>query len=102
LKKTLSVLAGTVFFQDDVDLSGTTVVANKLVTARTIALGGDLSGSASFDGSANITITATVQPNSVVLGTDTTGNYMTDLTAGTGIRYYSYTRRRFYSNNRCK
>jgi len=85
VEKDISVLAGTVFFQDDVDLSGTTVVANKLVTARTIALGGDLSGSASFDGSANITITATVQPNSVVLGTDTTGNYMTDLTAGTGI-----------------
>src|SRR5215469_1529749 len=32
----------------------------KLSTARTIALGGDLSGSASFDGSANITITASI------------------------------------------
>lgn len=34
--------------------------AVKLATARTITLGGDLSGSASFDGSANITISASV------------------------------------------
>jgi hypothetical protein len=36
------------------------VSASKLLTARTISLGGDASGSASFDGSANATITATV------------------------------------------
>lgn len=29
--------------------------------------------------------TATIQPNSVALGTDTTGNYMSGVTAGTGI-----------------
>lgn len=34
--------------------------ANKLTTARTIALGGELSGSASFDGSKDITINATI------------------------------------------
>ena len=34
--------------------------AVKLATARTISLGGDLSGSATFDGSANITISASV------------------------------------------
>ena len=34
--------------------------ANKLTTARTIAWGGDLSGSASFDGSKDITINATI------------------------------------------
>lgn len=38
--------------------------ANKLKTARTISLGGDLSGSANFDGSANISITATVKDDS--------------------------------------
>lgn len=38
--------------------------ATKLATARTISLGGDLSGSASFDGTANITITATVADDS--------------------------------------
>ena len=39
-------------------LSGNASTATKLATARTIALGGILSGSASFDGSGNITITA--------------------------------------------
>ena len=34
--------------------------ADALTTARTISLGGDLSGSASFDGSTNVTITAAV------------------------------------------
>lgn len=59
--------------------------ANKWTTARTITLSGDVSGSASVDGSANVTITTVVQPNSVALGTDTTGNYMVDITAGSGI-----------------
>ncbi len=40
--------------------------ATKLNTARDIALGGDLSGNASFDGTSNITITATI---------DTVGTY---------------------------
>ena len=38
--------------------------ADALSTARTIALGGDVSGSTSFDGSANVTITATVADDS--------------------------------------
>lgn len=38
--------------------------AAQLTTARTISLGGDLSGSASFDGSANISISATVADDS--------------------------------------
>ena len=63
----------------------TATSAGKWTTARTITLGGDLTGSASIDGSANVTLTATVAANSVALGTDTTGNYMVDLTAGTGI-----------------
>lgn len=45
-------------------LSSNVASASKLATARTIALGGDLSGSATFDGSANISITATVADNS--------------------------------------
>lgn len=59
--------------------------ATKWTTARTITLSGDISGSASVDGSANVTMTTTVQPNSVALGTDTTGNYVSGNTAGTGI-----------------
>jgi hypothetical protein len=59
--------------------------ATKLQNARTISLGGDLSGSASFDGSANITINADIQPDSVALGTDTTGNYVASVSASDGI-----------------
>ncbi len=43
--------------------TGNAATATKLKTARTIALSGDVSGSASFDGSGNITITTTVQNN---------------------------------------
>ena len=59
--------------------------AGKWTTPRTITLGGDLSGYVSIDGSANVVLTATVAPNSVQLGADTTGNYMSGVTAGTGI-----------------
>jgi hypothetical protein len=41
--------------------------------------------SASFDGSGNVTGTAAIQPDSVVLGTDSTGNYVGTITGGTGI-----------------
>lgn len=67
------------------DITGNAGTATKLQTSRTISLTGDVSGSASFDGSANASITATIQPNSVALGTDTTGNYMSDISASTGI-----------------
>ncbi len=40
------------------------VSASKLATARSITLAGDLSGSVSFDGSANVTITAAVADDS--------------------------------------
>lgn len=68
-------------------LSGNATTATTLQTSRTISLGGDLSGSASFNGSADVTITATIQPNSITLGTDTTGNYVASvaITAGTGL-----------------
>jgi hypothetical protein len=63
-------------------LTGNASTATTLQTARTISLGGDLSGSVSFNGSADVTITATVAANSVALGTDTTGNYVATI-AGT-------------------
>ena len=56
-------------------LSGNASTATKLLTARTISLSGDVTGSASFDGSSNVSIAATIAANSVALGTDTTGNY---------------------------
>jgi len=73
-------------------LTGNSSTATKLATSRSIgiSLSGDVagSGSANFDGSGNITISATnmtVQPNSVELGTDTTGNYVAGVSAGTDI-----------------
>jgi hypothetical protein len=66
-------------------LTGNASTATTLATARTISLGGDLSGSASFNGSSDVTITATIAANSVALGTDTTGAYVVDCVAGTGI-----------------
>lgn len=44
--------------------SGTAAAASKLATARTITLSGDASGSVSFDGSENVTLTATVKDDS--------------------------------------
>lgn len=44
--------------------TGNAASATKLQTARTISMGGDLTGSANFDGSANITITASVSDDS--------------------------------------
>ena len=38
--------------------------ASQLTTARTIALSGDVSGSTTFDGSGNVTITTTVADDS--------------------------------------
>jgi len=66
-------------------LTGNATTASAWANSRTITLAGDLSGSVSIDGSANATLTATIAANSVALGTDTTGNYMSDVTAGTGI-----------------
>lgn len=46
------------------DLTGSASSADQLTTARTISLGGDLSGSASFDGSSNVTISGSVANDS--------------------------------------
>jgi len=45
-------------------VSANAVTASKLATARTIALAGDLSGAISFDGAANVTLTAAVVDDS--------------------------------------
>ena len=64
----LAITTGTLVanIEGDVtgDVTGNADTATALATARNIALGGDLSGSANFDGSANITITATVADDS--------------------------------------
>lgn len=51
----------------------------------TITLAGDLTGSVTVTDLANATLTATIAADSVALGTDTTGNYVGSVAAGTGI-----------------
>jgi hypothetical protein len=52
--------AGTITADLTGDVTGNADTATSLETSRTITLGGDLSGSVSFDGSQNVTLTATV------------------------------------------
>ena len=75
-----------------VTLTGTQTLTNKTLTSPTITgvspvitLAGDLTGSVTLTNLDNGTLTATIAANSVALGTDTTGNYMSDVTAGTGV-----------------
>ena len=64
-------------------------VQNKPDPRITVTLSGDVTGTgnATLTDLANgsISISTTIQPNSVALGTDTTGNYMSGVTAGGGI-----------------
>ncbi len=55
------------------------------VNDPTITLSGDVAGSATMTNLGDVTITTTIQPNSVALGTDTTGDYVAGVTGGTGV-----------------
>jgi hypothetical protein len=48
-----------------------------------ITLSGDVNGSATMTNLDSVTITTTIQPNSVALGTDTTGNYVATISGTT-------------------
>ena len=79
---TIDLVVGTL----NQDTTGNAATATALETARTIGMTGDVVWtSASFDGSGNVTGSATIQANSVALGTDTTGDYVGAITGGTGI-----------------
>lgn len=69
----------------NISMPGNSSTASTLATARTISISGDVSGSVSFNGSQNVDISATIQPNSVALGSDTTGNYVSDVQSGAAI-----------------
>ena len=71
----------TVAIADNIgaNTSGNAATSSKLATARAIALTGDVVGTVNFDGSAGVSMTTAIQPNSVALGTDTTGNFMRDV-----------------------
>lgn len=51
------------------NIAGNASTAAKLQTQRTLALGGDLSGSVLFDGSANVTINAALAGTGITAGT---------------------------------
>ena len=62
-------------------VTGIAASATQLVTPRTFQITGDVVASpVSFDGTGNVSLAATIQPNSVGLGTDTTGDYVRDIT----------------------
>lgn len=64
----------------------TTGTAASWTTSRTVTFTGDVTGSFSIDGSANVSnVALTIAANSVALGTDTTGDYVASLVAGTGV-----------------
>ena len=66
---------------DYVSNAGIATSATQLVTPRTFQITGDVVASPiSFDGTGNVSLAATIQPNSVGLGTDTTGDYVRDIT----------------------
>jgi hypothetical protein len=75
--------------------TGNAATATKLATARTVQLSGDVTGSASFDGSANINIVATVGDDShahiisnvdgLQAALDAKADDSTTITAGTGL-----------------
>lgn len=66
---------------------GTATSSTRWTTARTVTFTGDTTGTFTIDGSADVTgVNLTIQPNSVALGTDTTGNYVaTGATNGYGL-----------------
>lgn len=67
-------------------LIGNAETSTKWISPITINITGDVTGSTSIDGSSNVSITAVIQPNSVTLGTDTTGNYAGSVAvSGSGI-----------------
>ena len=71
------------FITSSDDISGNAATATALATARNFSLTGDVTaGAVSFDGTGNVALSTTIAANSVALGTDTTGNYVSSLVAG--------------------
>lgn len=94
--------AGTIPIRDGAGdtpggITGNAATATKLASARTISLAGDLTGSATFDGSANASITATVQDDSHAhTAVSNYGNYAAPFNSATG------TPRSYYSAGLCR
>lgn len=71
--------SGTIF---DVTTASITVTIEKDFD---LTFTGDIAGTGTISNLGSASIALTVQPNSVALGTDTTGNYVLDLSGGNGI-----------------
>ena len=65
--------------------AATASTAAAWTTARTLSFTGDVTGTGSVDGSGDVATALTIAANSVALGTDTTGNYMAQVSGGDGI-----------------
>jgi len=64
--------------------AGIATETTRLQTTRTFEITGDIIASPiSFNGTGNVSLAATIQPNSVALGNDTTGDYVESI-SGTG------------------
>jgi hypothetical protein len=62
------------------DLTGNAGSATTLQNPRNFSITGDIvASSVSFDGSGDVVLDTTIQPDSVELGTDTTGDYVRDI-----------------------
>ena len=65
----------------DADLLGNAGTATSLATGRTFEISGDVVATAvTFDGTGNVNLVATIQADSVALGSDTTGDYVAGVT----------------------
>ena len=79
-------VSGAVTGNANFDGSGNITISTTATSDPTITLGGDLSGSATLTNLGSATLTATINANSVALGTDTTGSYVQQgATSGNGI-----------------
>lgn len=69
------------------NVTGNADTATAWATGRSLTLSGDVTGTATgIDGSGNIAVTTTIAADSVALGTDTTGNYIsTGAVSGNGL-----------------
>ena len=66
------------------DVSGNAGTATSLSSARNFSITGDVVASAvSFDGTGNVVLSTAIQPNSVALATDTTGDFVQSITGTT-------------------
>jgi hypothetical protein len=78
----ISTISGSVKTVTDAISGRVTTLEGKDIS---ITLTGDVTGTGTITDLANVSFATTIAANSVALGTDTTGDYVASMTAGTGI-----------------